>query len=202
MSKRHFESDGRSDGQAVKTPASGESRSENIDVTENQKSEDVVEQAEVSESTEGGDPPGQVEGTPVEGGVVFEVGEVPVEGQVAAPAEERSALAPDVQQRIDVLQAEVDRLKKPRRVASGSKARPNVKYTLLKRPPKWSDTPQIAQLEEILFGQDKRELLEPELFDLIKKGAEAGVLRTKQNPVRIFQYYRSDLIKDNVLVYR
>ncbi len=111
-------------------------------------------------------------------------------------------LAPEVDARISELQAEVDRLKKPRRVASGSKARPNVKYTLLSRPPKWSDTPQVAQLEEILFGQEKRELLEPELFDLIRAGAEAGVLRTRQNPVRIFQYYRSDLIKDNVLIYK
>lgn len=115
---------------------------------------------------------------------------------------DRAGLSPEVLLMIDGLQAEVDRLKRPRKVASGSKARPNVRYTLLKQPPKWSDTPQVAQLEEILFGQDKREMTEPEIFDLIKRGAEAGILRTKQNPVRIFQYYRSDLIKDNVLIYR
>ncbi len=193
MSKRHFSPSGDS----RENPEVAQ-REENIDeVAKIQKFEDEAgSQVGKANEPEVGDFPGQVEATPVDGGQVSEVGEVQVS---AVPGQ---TLAPDVQQRIDVLQAEVDRLKKPRRVASGSKARPNVKYTLLKRPPKWSETPQIAQLEEILFGQDKRELLEPELFDLIKKGAEAGVLRTKQNPVRIFQYYRSDLIKDNVLVYR
>lgn len=97
-----------------------------------------------------------------------------------------------------------------KRVASGSKARPNVKYTLLKKPPKWHDTPQVAQIEQILFADDvlkkfqnpetkKVEIPEPELFDLIKRGAESGVLRTRQNPVRIFQYYRTDLRAADVI---
>jgi len=103
---------------------------------------------------------------------------------------------------VETLQSEIAALSKPKRVASGSKARPNVVYTLMNKPPKWSDTPQVAQIEQILFGQDKREMTEPEIFDLIKAGADAGILRTRQNPVRIFQYYRSDLIKDNVLRYQ
>lgn len=86
-----------------------------------------------------------------------------------------------------------------RRVASGSKARPNVKYTLLKRPPKWSATPQVAQLEQILFSQDKMELTEPELFALVTEGKAAGKLKTNQDPVRIFQYYRGQLLQNDVL---
>lgn len=114
----------------------------------------------------------------------------------------KSKLSPDELRTLETLQAEVAALSKPRKVASGSKARPNVIYTLLSQPPQWSDTPQVAQIEKILFGQPKKEMTEPEIFDLIKAGAESGILRTKQNPVRIFQYYRSDLIKGNVLRYQ
>lgn len=104
--------------------------------------------------------------------------------------------------------------KSGRRVASGSKARPNVKYTILAKPPEWSNTPQIAQLQHIIFdpkvaekftvdlnGKKVVQIPEPELFDLIRAGAEAGVLKTTQEPVRIFQYYRSDLVKAGALIY-
>lgn len=123
--------------------------------------------------------------------------EAPIEG---ALEELKKTLTPEQLTVLEGLQAEIATLSKPRKVASGSKARPNVVYTLLSKPPKWSDTPQVAQIEQILFGQSKKKLTEPELFDLIRKGAEDGVLRTKQNPVRIFQYYRAGLISGNVLL--
>ena len=114
---------------------------------------------------------------------------------------------------IDNLQAEINTIKSRqpgRRVASGSKARPNVKYTLLARPPEWHSTPQVAQLEHILFAPEVAAehadpktgvvtLSEPELFALVEAGQVSGVLRTKQNPVRIFQYYRTELLNSNVL---
>lgn len=91
------------------------------------------------------------------------------------------------------------------KVQSGSKARANVKYVLLAKPPAWHKTPQVAQLQNILFSpavlgrcklneKNLPEIAEPELFDAIKAGHAAGLLRTKQNPVRIFQYYRNDLL--------
>jgi hypothetical protein len=113
------------------------------------------------------------------------------------------------------LQAEIEKLKargSGKRVASGSKARPNVKYTLLSKPPAWHNTPQVAQLEQILFapevaakfttevgGKPVVQLTEPDIFALIEAGQKSGILRTKQNPVRIFQYYRSELLNANVL---
>lgn len=114
----------------------------------------------------------------------------------------KKSLTPDQLLIVEQLQGEIASLSKPKRVASGSKARPNVVYTLLSKPPKWSDTPQVAQIEQILFGQTKTSMTEPEVFDLIKAGADAGILRTKQNPVRIFQYYRANLISENVLRYQ
>lgn len=114
----------------------------------------------------------------------------------------KKSLSPEQLAVVEELQGEIAKLSKPKKVASGSKARPNVVYTLLNQPPQWSDTPQVAQIEKILFGQSKKKLTEPEIFDLIKAGAEAGILRTKQNPVRIFQYYRASLISENVLIYQ
>ena len=91
-----------------------------------------------------------------------------------------------------------------RSVASGSKPRPNVTYVLLKAPPKWHGTPQVAQLQQILFNPAFMEahkqqdgsikVNEPELFAAVEAGKAAGILRTKQNPVRIFQYYKSHLL--------
>lgn len=99
------------------------------------------------------------------------------------------------------LQSQINKLSKgkPRKVASGSKPRPNVIYTLLNKPPAWHATPQVAQLEQILFSQPKTSLTEPEVFELVRAGKEAGILRTKQDAVRIFQYYRSRLLDANVL---
>lgn len=100
--------------------------------------------------------------------------------------------------------------KKPK---SGSKARPNVTYKLLDWTPRWHSTPQVAQLQQILFTPEvlekyavpandkgvKAEIAEPELFALIEAGKEKGTLRTKQDPVRILQYYRTELLNANCL---
>ena len=113
---------------------------------------------------------------------------------------------------IEALQAQINALKNSkatRKVASGSKARPNVTYTLLAKPPAWHSTPQVAQLQQILFneaflaahrGEDGTvKVSEPELFAQVAAGHAAGILRTRQEPVRIFQYYRSDLLNANCL---
>ena len=113
---------------------------------------------------------------------------------------------------IEALQAQINLLKTSkasRKVASGSKARPNVTYTLLAKPPAWHSTPQVAQLQQILFneaflaahrGEDGTvKVSEPELFAQVIAGKEAGVLRTHQEAVRIFQYYRSILLNSNCL---
>ena len=96
-----------------------------------------------------------------------------------------------------------------KKVASGSRARPNVKYTLLTNPPAWASTPQVAQLQQILFSPEviakftqpdgKVEMTEPEIFSVIEAGAAAGLLKTSQPPVRILQYYKSDLLNANCL---
>jgi hypothetical protein len=87
-------------------------------------------------------------------------------------------------------------------LASGSKPRPNVKYTLMARAPGWTKTPQVEQLTNILFGQPKREMMEPELFQLLETGKKSGLLRTIQPAVRIFQYYRAEMVAANVLRYQ
>lgn len=123
-------------------------------------------------------------------------------------ASEAMAKIADLQEQIKVLKAKRAKGK----VQSGSKPRVNAKYTLLKRPPKWEGAPQVDQLLNILFdptviesAQKNAEghavLSEPELFQLVKDGAAAGILRTRQEPVRIFQYYRSDLRKVDAIAW-
>jgi hypothetical protein len=137
------------------------------------------------------DPPGEA---PVE----------PIAEPIAKPIAESQSHA---MQLIDALRGQIAVLKNAKtskRVASGSKARPNVTYVLLSKAPAWRSTPQIAQLQQILFdeafltahrGEDGTvKVSEPELFAQVVAGHAAGILRTKQEPVRIFQYYRSDLI--------
>ena len=113
---------------------------------------------------------------------------------------------------IEALQAQINLLKTSkasRKVASGSKARPNVTYTLLAKPPAWHSTPQVAQLQQILFDPAFLEahrqtdgsvkVSEPDLFAQVVAGHAAGILRTRQEPIRILQYYRSDLLNANCL---
>ena len=130
-----------------------------------------------------------------------------VEEPVAAKEIPKAAL-----ELIEALQAQINLLKTSkasRKVASGSKARPNVTYVLLAKPPAWHSTPQVAQLQQILFdakfleahrGEDGTvKVSEPELFAQVAAGHATGILRTRQEPVRIFQYYRSDLLNSNCL---
>jgi hypothetical protein len=111
--------------------------------------------------------------------------------------------------KVEALQATLASLKGSRKVASGSRPRPNVKYTLLKKPASWAGTPQLAQLQQILFSPEvaqrftqpdgKVVLTEPEFFAVIEAGAKAGILRTTQSPVRVAQYYRVDLLNADCL---
>ena len=123
-----------------------------------------------------------------------------------------TVISKDALKLIEALQAQINLLKNSkasRKVASGSKARPNVTYTLLAKPPAWHSTPQVAQLQQILFdakfldahrAEDGTvKVSEPELFAQVIAGKEAGVLRTHQEAVRIFQYYRSILLNSNCL---
>ena len=113
---------------------------------------------------------------------------------------------------IEALQAQINLLKTTkasRKVASGSKARPNVTYTLLAKPPAWHSTPQVAQLQQILFdpafleahkqADGSIKVSEPDLFAQVVAGHAAGILRTRQEPIRILQYYRSDLLNADCL---
>lgn len=148
--------------------------------------------------------------------------ETPTESAIAEQTlddeivENLDGIPADAAQVIMNLRAEIAKLKTKstsKRVKSGSKARPSVKYTLLNKPPSWHNTPQVASIEQILFdpaveakygveGKDGKrvvEIPEPEIFDLIRAGAASGKLRTKQDPVRIFQYYRNDLLLENAL---
>ena len=138
-----------------------------------------------------------------------EVPEEPIVESVESAAPQSVAMQPQsaAMQLIDALRGQIAVLKNAKtskRVASGSKARPNVTYVLLSKAPAWRSTPQIAQLQQILFdeaflaahrGEDGAvKVSEPELFAQVVAGHAAGILHTKQEPVRIFQYYRSDLI--------
>lgn len=99
-----------------------------------------------------------------------------------------------------------------KRVASGSKPRPNVKYVLLAKAANWRGAPQVSQLLDILFepsfvaahksADGKVEIAEPELFEQIERGHAAGILRTSQPPIRIFQYYRNELRKADCLAWQ
>ena len=79
---------------------------------------------------------------------------------------------------------------------SGSKARPNAMYKLLKRPVAWAKTPQVAQLQQIIFDNPEKLTLipEPKLFEMLEAAKLDGRLRTTQPAARIFQYYRAALV--------
>ena len=149
-------------------------------------------------------------------------GILPAVGEImdlpAEPAPATETIPPPEPTKVELL-AMLERLKQElasirgsesgrRQVASGSKARPNVLYTLLNKPNSWHSTPQVAQLQGLLFDPSVAQkyakdgvvtLTEPELFGIIEDGKAAGKLRTKQPAVRIFQYYRNELLLSNTL---
>ena len=130
--------------------------------------------------------------------------EVPAIAAIGIPSADASGLIANLQAKIAALKES-----KSKRVASGSKPRPNVTYTLLDKPLNWSSTPPVAQLQQLLFSpaflaqhvqaDGSVKLSEPDLFAAIVAGAASGALRTKQEPIRIFQYYRSNLLNANCL---
>ena len=140
--------------------------------------------------------PIEVEATPIE------VEATPIEVDSTRSAD--LAELEDVKRTLEALTARpAAATSKPTKgLASGSKPRPNVKYTLMARAPGWTKTPQVEQLTNILFGQPKREMMEPELFQLLENGKKSGLLRTIQPAVRIFQYYRAEMVAANVLRYQ
>ncbi len=128
----------------------------------------------------------------------------PIEENEQAEAVPAVPTTVDLAAEIHKLKLQIDALQAagPAKTLSGgpgSQARPTVVYKLLKKPVKWNDTPQVASIEMILFSQPKQELTEPELFDLLERGKQAGFLKTRQSAARVFQYYRNTLRKENVL---
>lgn len=84
-------------------------------------------------------------------------------------------------------------------------ANPSNFYVLRPEPVVFHKTPQVAALQKIITSpkffkeyvkaaDGTVTVSEASLFDAISKGAEAGILRTRQTPVRILKYYKSDLI--------
>lgn len=147
---------------------------------------------------------------PEEQGEPATVGALDKAGTETATIQSKAAKVKQLQAQIAKIRASDE--KHPTK--AGSRPRANVTYTLLKAPPNWHRTPQVAQLMKILFdpsviekyktvdpstGESAVRIPEPDLFDLVRAGAEAGKLGTKQSPVRIFQYYRNDLLNVNAI---
>ena len=59
-------------------------------------------------------------------------------------------------------------------------------------------TPQIKQILGGISESGNSEFQESELKSLINELAESGKLKTKQNPWRIFQYYRANMISAGI----
>ena len=59
-------------------------------------------------------------------------------------------------------------------------------------------TPQIVQILGGISESGNSELQESELKTLINELAESGKLKTRQNPWRIFQYYRANMISAGI----
>lgn len=145
--------------------------------------------------------------------VVGEVMDLPAEQPPPAEPVKPEPTKGELIAMIERIQGELAKLRSgesssKRQIASGSKARPNVIYTLLSRPNSWHSTPQVAQIQGLLFDDDViakytvggvTQLTEPQLFEIIEAGKVAGKLKTKQPAVRIFQYYRNELLNSNTL---
>lgn len=83
----------------------------------------------------------------------------------------------------------------------GQKIRPNVGYTLAKRP-EGKMPAQQATLIQLINKQLSKEnpvISEPALEKVLTEAKTRGELKTKQSAWRIFQYYRADLIERGVL---
>ena len=59
-------------------------------------------------------------------------------------------------------------------------------------------TPQIKQILGGISESGNSEFQESELKTLISELAESGKLKTRQNPWRIFQYYRANMISAGI----
>ena len=59
-------------------------------------------------------------------------------------------------------------------------------------------TPQIRQILGGISESGNSEFQEPELKTLVSELAESGKLKTTQNPWRIFQYYRANMLSAGI----
>jgi hypothetical protein len=89
-------------------------------------------------------------------------------------------------------------LQAPAAKSKNHRARPNVVYTLAAVPPADSVAPQEHQiclaLHVAKHGADLPiDFTEQEAFDAMLRAAASGVLKTKQDPIRILTYYRKPL---------
>jgi len=82
-----------------------------------------------------------------------------------------------------------------------ARARPNVKYEVLK-----SLAGGRPRLMQVLLGMIANntcvlnpDLAEPDLMLLVFEAARSGALRTRQHPWRIWQYYRPRLIEEGYI---
>lgn len=99
---------------------------------------------------------------------------------------------------VEKLTKQVDEMSKSRKISTRSadgqpKPKPGVKYVVNREKNLRIETPQVVALFEILKGQDKDELTEEEVFRAVEQNK--GLLNTRQSAVRIFRYYRKDLIE-------
>ena len=93
----------------------------------------------------------------------------------------------------------MEMLKNNSKGKSGLRTRNNVKYTkMIPEEINVSLPPQAIELVGIILNDSNDSWTEPELQKLIDENSE--VLKTKQEPWKIFQYYRKALIDAGFLV--
>lgn len=84
--------------------------------------------------------------------------------------------------------------------------RPNVKFTLALVPPAGSMPPQVHQLIDAFVAKagaptadSTPTLSEEEVFAAVNDAASKGIIKTRQDPFRIFRYYLPTMKKTGVL---
>ena len=78
--------------------------------------------------------------------------------------------------------------------ASGNKVKDRKYEILLTGDTKVKMSPQAVTLLEAIFGTNKSEMTEQEIFDLVNTPEVTEKLHTKQSPWKIFQYYRKTMV--------
>ena len=60
-------------------------------------------------------------------------------------------------------------------------------------------TPQILQIFSVILKSGNSEFAEADLKKLVESAKKDGVLKTRQSALRIFSYYRANMISDGFL---